>query len=931
MPRCNCKVPCHHSVKQGVSWLLCTYGKFVGTHPIPFIIGPILLFGGLSVGLVTNLTIERDPNVLYYPRDNRASKEEKQLLKIFQPFRPWHYTDFSVVVHRQVPEATVIFEVKDSGRSLFDDAVAEEIIGVLEANEVGYNHTCVRLSGACVEYGQQFVGTQFRYLVNMKQVKYPDWTDPRNNRSTCISFFLAGVKVEEKTKVMISARLLKVRYVMNEKSYFYQNFVKSMGKVNLKHTVVYYEHLESVSDELTRAVEGDKALFVGTVLIIIVYSSLVTVGGDVVSTRALLAIAGVLATALGILGAIGFLCLLGVDFAIINFVVPFLLIGIGVDDMFLLMSSWSETLHQPDLSVPDRVSMTLSVAGVGMTVTSLTDFLAFMIGYSSVFFSVRNFCLYAGVAVLFVYISHLTLFAACLSLHGRRVYSGRHCLTCHPVTPRQRLREEGKSAVYSYLCGGHPPHRPRDDESMCEKVPRMFIPRLANLRASRYVVPLLFASLLAVSIYGAVNIKQGLDFKDLVLKSSYYYDFITTKNKYFPAHIPIGFHFIKELDYTDTKVQEQVKDLLKAAKKDQDIMPDFEQCWMTAFLSSPFYGNETLPVALKRFVEHFPMFYGDIIIDKNDKIVASRCSVLSHGFREQYGMANLMVRMREVAEKSPLPVIAYQQSFELFEQYLATLPATLQTVGCAILAMVVVCSFLLPHPFMVALTTLNIMMITVNIFGFMYFLDITLSSVTMIHLVMSVGFAVDFSAHVCSAYLMSNSFTRKERAFDAITHAASPILNGGISSLVGVLLLATSEAYVFSTFFKIMCLVMIFGILNSVVFLPVILTLFGPEQHVAQDEKVGPDTKANDRGFEPAATQGVNAEGKFDSAQGTSGGVENIDNMDRVQGISAARMISGRSALGIPVSTSNITAIENTDNQIEQAVCKREKVSTQIV
>lgn len=70
--------------------------------------------------------------------------------------------------------------------------------------------------------------------------------------------------------------------------------------------------------------------------------------------------------------------------------------GIGVDDMFLLMSCWSSTLGTRDLSVPQRIRETFRAAGIGITITSLTDSLAFAIGASSVFISVRNFCLYSG-------------------------------------------------------------------------------------------------------------------------------------------------------------------------------------------------------------------------------------------------------------------------------------------------------------------------------------------------------------------------------------------------------------------------------------------------------------------------------------------------------------------------------------------------------
>lgn len=70
--------------------------------------------------------------------------------------------------------------------------------------------------------------------------------------------------------------------------------------------------------------------------------------------------------------------------------------GIGVDDMFLLMSSWSETISERVMSVPDRLGATFASAGIGITVTSLTDFVSFIIGTSSAFRSVTNFSIYTG-------------------------------------------------------------------------------------------------------------------------------------------------------------------------------------------------------------------------------------------------------------------------------------------------------------------------------------------------------------------------------------------------------------------------------------------------------------------------------------------------------------------------------------------------------
>ena len=71
--------------------------------------------------------------------------------------------------------------------------------------------------------------------------------------------------------------------------------------------------------------------------------------------------------------------------------------GIGIDDMFILMSGMAEG---PSLttasSINDRMKYMLQKSGVAITITSITDLLAFTIGATSVFISIRTFCIYTG-------------------------------------------------------------------------------------------------------------------------------------------------------------------------------------------------------------------------------------------------------------------------------------------------------------------------------------------------------------------------------------------------------------------------------------------------------------------------------------------------------------------------------------------------------
>ena len=54
------------------------------------------------------------------------------------------------------------------------------------------------------------------------------------------------------------------------------------------------------------------------------------------------------------------------------------------------------------------------------------------------------------------------------------------------------------------------------------------------------------------------------------------------------------------------------------------------------------------------------------------------------------------------------------------------------------------------------------------------------------------------------------------------------MFNGGFSTFLAFILLANSKSHVFSTFFKVFFLVIVFGLFNGLLLLPVMLSLVGP-------------------------------------------------------------------------------------------------------
>ena len=79
--------------------------------------------------------------------------------------------------------------------------------------------------------------------------------------------------------------------------------------------------------------------------------------------------------------ACGICSLLGISYGPVHTALPFLLLGIGVDDMFVIVACWKNlNLGNSKVSLPEKIGRTLQHAGVSITVTTMTDIAAFLVG-----------------------------------------------------------------------------------------------------------------------------------------------------------------------------------------------------------------------------------------------------------------------------------------------------------------------------------------------------------------------------------------------------------------------------------------------------------------------------------------------------------------------------------------------------------------------
>ena len=130
--------------------------------------------------------------------------------------------------------------------------------------------------------------------------------------------------------------------------------------------------------------------------------------------------------------------------------------------------------------------------------------------------------------------------------------------------------------------------------------------------------------------------------------------------------------------------------------------------------------------------------------------------------------------------------------------------------------------------------------------------DVNLDCISMINLIMCIGFSVDFSAHISYAYLSGRGLSADDRLREALHSLGLPILQGGVSTILAVGTLALAPSYIFITFFKTNFLVITFGMLHGMLLLPVLLSLLGPGSRCCAGRK-SPESLEDKEGPKMAA------------------------------------------------------------------------------
>lgn len=494
--------------------------------------------------------------------------------------------------------------------------------------------------------------------------------------------------------------------------------------------------------------------------------------------------------------------------------------------MFIMISCWQRTRVLD--SVPDRLADTYKDAAVSISITTLTNALALFLGYNSPFGSVRSFCLYAGISICFCYLYSITFLGACMALNGHREAENKHWFTCAKIPEDLPSRS---SKAFSICCVGGRYDRlteQEETEPITHIFERFYGPFLTH-KLTKACVLFIYAGYLAVSIYGCFVLKEGLNIKNLALDDSYIIDYFNNQRQHFSEYSCSVMVAVKQpLLYWDENEQKHLHSCVSNFESLTFVNGTF--AWFLSFQQHANENNlnissqEAFQTHLHRFLEINSIFKQDINSTADNEIQASRFFIQT---LNNTPMKDLMTGLRNTAKDCPVELLVYHPAFIYFDQYTVIMGNAVQTILVAVIAMLVVSLLLIPNPLCSICAAFAICSVIVGVTGFMALWGVNLDSISTINLVMCIGFSVDFSAHISYSFVSSHKSDVNEKAMDALARLGCPILQGALSTILGVVVLCMSGSYIFRTFFKIVFLVITFGLIHGLVFIPVFLTLFG--------------------------------------------------------------------------------------------------------
>ncbi|EER41524.1 patched sphingolipid transporter [Histoplasma capsulatum H143] len=617
----------------------------------------------------------------------------------------------------------------------------------------------------------------------------------------------------------------------------------------------------SLEQELNKSTNTDAKIVVISYVIMFVYASLAlgsttltwksilsNPANSLVQSKFTLGIVGILIVLMSVSASVGIFSAAGIKVTlIIAEVIPFLVLAIGVDNIFLIVHEFERVNgNHPDEEIDERIARSLGRMGPSILLSATTETIAFAMGAFVGMPAVKNFAAYAAGAVLINALLQVTMFVSVLALNQRRVESLRaDCLPCLTV----------RKANSSSIPGGQP-YDHAEEGALQRFIRKIYATRLLQKR-TKFLVVTVFLGIFTAGLALLPTVALGLDQRIAIPSDSYLIDYFNDMYDYFGSGPPVYF-VTRDVNITTRNHQKQLCGRFSTCEEyslalsSTDPSVPMNPPWNISLHGMP-EGSEFIHYAQKWLQsptdETCPLgglapYSNALVLDSKHVMTNASHFRTSHTpLRSQKDFIKAYASARRIADgisqEHGIDVFPYSKFYIFFDQYTSIIRLTGTLLGCATAIIFVVTSIFVGSIATGAVVTATVIMTVVDIIGTMAVANVSLNAVSLVNLIICVGIAFEFCAHVARAFMFPSSPLleqargkfrhRTARSWVALVNVGSSVFTGiTVTKLLGVCVLAFTRSKIFEIYyFRIWLALVIFAASHALIFLPVALSFLG--------------------------------------------------------------------------------------------------------
>ncbi|XP_023209924.1 patched domain-containing protein 3-like [Centruroides sculpturatus] len=759
--KCSC-------LTSTVSNIIGRLGVIVSRYPLYFVIVPVIISCLLSIGLIRIQTNNDNDSLL--TADRGKYYDAKQFMD-----KTFHTNSGTYDILRLTnrPHFPMIHIVNDREGNILRkefldeiqivDQVVKNTTAFVDGKIIVYSDVCQIVDGKCSENTLiEMLTDSENAIYEILRMKYPVNMDSVTYAYKILSVNLGGVTIDDNGYI-IEAKAVRLFYILDEwnanKKKWNEEWTKAvynkLRDYSFEHIKTFPDPFSSTDFQVERISQKLVSLVSVAVVVVAIFCVSTNMTNNWVKSKPWLGVANVVSAGLAVATTFGLLSACGVENLLWNVSLPFIILGTEVDDSFVVLACWKAT--DCNDSVEKRMEQTYRNAAVSITITSLTNFISYCIAMTSPFPAIRIFSLYAATCIFFSYFYQLFFFGGCLALSGYREEKG-----LHPFTFKLAFETIGQSDY----------HNEQNEDCFMKFFRDTF---------SAFI----FHSVLreGFNVY-----KFNSETSEITQGFHVYYKYFT---KYpFTVHVVIN----ETLDYSNPRVQESVNDFLKKFHTIENIAGyEFEFSWLkyyNKFQTHPFskYSLKGYDLSQKQdFMDALrnvflkftgaKQFNNDIIYNHNyTDIVASRFLFLAKDVSDRVTEFKIVNDLSKIAEQAPFSVVIHTIISHLVEQGMVIRQITFQLFWITSLLIFGIFVSLIPNLHCAVIVAICVGSIIAQTIGFMSLWAINLDIVSLMCLILCIGFCVNYPTHICYCFITSSQATTEEKLKDSLRHLTGDLL-----------------------------------------------------------------------------------------------------------------------------------------------------------